>query len=80
MLDVSVQHSRNTFDPEWISLGHTLPVSNENWERLNLETFEVGVTQTHFQIHAMASDPKEDHHSKLFVVRDLEGDLQTYMP
>ena len=47
MLDVSVQHSRNTFDPEWISLGHTLPVSAENWERSNLETFEVGVTQTH---------------------------------
>ena len=29
MFDVSVQHSLNTFDPKWISLGHTL--TPEKW-------------------------------------------------
>ena len=38
--------------------------SRDIWSRCDTNTW-------HFQIHAMASDPKEDHHSKLFVVEIL---------
>ena len=37
MFDVSVQHSWNTFDPEWISLGHTLTA--EKWGRWSIFPF-----------------------------------------